>query len=77
MLPQPLIEQFWEQVSVVVGKRCRLSERAARGAVARFRAEVEPNVGEMIYHDGVDNVARTVVNAVKNGEYLAAERKGA
>lgn len=77
MLPGYLIEQFWDDVSVIVRKKCRLNEQCARTAVKRFRAEIEPNVGEMIYHDNVDNVARTVVNAVKNGEYLDDQRKGA
>jgi hypothetical protein len=77
MLPPSLVEQFWEQVSVIVRKKCRLSEHSAHDAVARFRIEIEPKVGEMIYHDGADNVAKTVISAVKNGEYLDVERKGA
>jgi len=48
-----------------------------RSAVERFRAEIEPNVGEMIYHENADKVAETLVNAVKHGEYQDIERKGA
>lgn len=77
MLPRALIEQYWDRVSSIVKKKCALNEQSAKLAVSRFRTEVEPKVGEMIYHDNVENVAQTVVNAVKNGDYLDAKLKGA
>jgi hypothetical protein len=77
MLPQALIEEYWERVFSIVKKKCRLDDRSARMAVAGFRTEIEPKVGEMIYHDNVENVAETVANAVNNGEYVNAKRKGA
>ncbi|HYV34240.1 MAG TPA: hypothetical protein VE988_00965 [Gemmataceae bacterium] len=77
MLPRPMIEDFWDRVSNIANKSCRLSDQKMRSAVERFRAEIEPNVGEMIYHENADKVAETLVNAVKHGEYQDIERKGA
>lgn len=77
MLPRAMIEDFWNRVSQIVKKRCHLHEELAYSAVMRFRNEVEPKTGEMIYHENVEAVAETVVSAVMNGEYSDLERKGA
>ena len=77
MLPRPLVEEYWDRVVSVIGKQCHLSDESARLAVSRFRAEIEPKVGDMIYHEKAETVANTVVNAIKNGEYVDNERKGA
>lgn len=76
MLPGALVEQFWDRVSSIVRKKCDLSEQMTQSVVFRFREETEPKVGEMIYHDNVENIAQTVINAVKNGEYVDAGRRG-
>ena len=77
MLPRPLVEEYWDQVADVVRKKCRLDDGEARSAVTHFRAEIEPKVGDMIYHENADKVAETVINAIKSGGYGDAERKGA
>lgn len=77
MLPRPLIEEFWNQVASIVKRKCHLSEDRAFAATSRFRNDIEPKTGEMIYHDNVENVAETIANAVRSGEYSSVERKGA
>jgi len=77
MLPRALIEEFWNRVSSIVQKRCHLTDERTQIAVMRFRNEIEPKVGDMIYHDKEDNVANTIIAAVKHGDYLDADRQGA
>lgn len=72
MLPQPLVEQFWQEVQQLLVKEHSLTRERARQAAAAYRHEVEPKAGEMLYHQDATEVATTIAAGVGNGTLLAS-----
>lgn len=73
MLPQPLIEEFWDRVGAILEEDCRLSKEQRHEAVSKYRRWVEPKVGEVIYNRNAEDVATTICKAVKEGSFLDRE----
>jgi hypothetical protein len=67
MLPQPLIEQYWDRVRGILQKDYHLKRNQSDQAVSRYRGMVEPKAGQMIYHQDAKEVAGTIAQAVKSG----------
>lgn len=65
MLPQPLIEEYWNHVCRILQDVYRLDRSKSEQAVSRYRAIVEPKAGEMTYHQDVKEVAEIVSQAIK------------
>ena len=72
MLPQPLIEEYWDRVRGILEVDYQLSRLHASQAVSRYRGMVEPKAGEMTYHQNVAEVAATIAQSVKQGGLLAS-----
>ena len=65
MLPQPLIEEYWNRVCKILHEEYHLHRSQSEQAVCRYRTMVEPNVGEMTYHQDAREVAETISHTVK------------
>ncbi len=65
MLPQPLIEEYWERVCRILQEDYHLKRTPSEQAVSRYRAMVEPKAGEMTYHQDVKEVAEVISQTVK------------
>ena len=64
MLPQPLIEEYWDRVCRILQEDYHLNRDQSQQAVSRYRALVEPKAGEMTYHQDAREVAETLSRAV-------------
>jgi hypothetical protein len=60
MLPQPLIEAYWDRVCRVLQEDYHLERSQSENVVSQYRAEVEPRMAEMTYHQDVEEVAQTI-----------------
>ena len=65
MLPQPLIEEYWDRVRRILQNEYHLNRTQSEQAVSRYRVLVEPKAGEMTYHQDAKEVAETISHAVK------------
>lgn len=66
MLPQPLIEEYWDRVRRILQEDHHLERSQSEQAVSRYRAIVEPKAGEMTYHQDAKEVAEAISHAVKH-----------
>jgi len=73
MLPQHLIEEFWLTVKSLAQKKHGLSAAAAEKWTVEFRKLAARRMGDMIYHDEPEAVARTVAGGAKRGGFPEPE----
>ncbi len=73
MLPQPLIEQFWQQVDRILEAEYCLTGEQSKLAVSKYRQEIEPKAGQMVYHQDATEVALSIANAVKKSNLLEGQ----
>jgi hypothetical protein len=65
MLPQPLIEEYWDRVRRILQNDYQLDSSQSQETVDRYRKEVEPRAGEMVYHQDAKEVAEALSHFVK------------
>lgn len=65
MLPQPLIEEYWDRLRRILQDDYHLSRIQSEQAVSVYRAQVEPLAGEMTYHQNIKEVAEAISHSVK------------
>jgi hypothetical protein len=70
MLPQPLIEEYWEKVRELLRKDYCLDEQQSNEAVSVYRQVVEPKVGPMLYHEDATRIASTVFKMRNNPSFV-------
>ena len=66
VLPQPLIEEYWDRVCKILQDEYHLHRSQSEQVVFRYRTMVEPNAGEMTYHQDAREVAETISHTVKH-----------
>jgi hypothetical protein len=72
MLPQPLVEEYWDRVRRMLEADYHLKPPQASQAVSQYRGMVEPRAGEMTYHQDAAEVAGIIAHAAKRGGLLAS-----
>jgi len=65
MLPQPLIEEYWNRVCRILQDDYHLNRSQSEQATSCYRELVEPQAGEMTYHQNVKEVAEVISHSVK------------
>ncbi|MBI3823713.1 MAG: hypothetical protein HY289_13675 [Planctomycetes bacterium] len=63
-LPKELIEEFWSYVERLVWKTGRATADEAREETDAYRRLTERKVGDMIYHENAEDVARTIAHGI-------------
>jgi hypothetical protein len=75
-LPADLIVRFWQEVFDRLQTKHRLSPVDAATAIVRYRAAVDQDVGDMLYHRDPGDVADTIATGWENGVTWSPAARG-
>jgi hypothetical protein len=68
MLPQPLIEQYWQEVENELVERYHHSRASATQGIAEYRRRLAVHgVGDMAYHASAHSAAEVVDAGIQYG----------
>lgn len=67
MLPQSLIEEFWQKVNMKLVKDHGKKPSESESAVKAYRQLMENKAGDMVYHQNIGEVVETIRLAMEHG----------
>ena len=67
MLPQALIEEYWDRVRGILEVDHHLHRARAEQAISWYRGHVVPKAGDMTYHQDARDLAASLACAAKHG----------